>query len=158
MSDKADRGFAARGDRSQIEEGLTLSPKFDKDGLIPAIATDAASGEVLMLAYMNEEALSRTVETGEAHYWSRSRQEIWRKGATSGNTQQVADLRIDCDQDAILMLVKQRGSGASCHVGYKSCFFRAIPTGKAPTSDLALEYREDRKAFDPEDVYGKSSG
>jgi len=157
LTDKADTGFAPRGSRSDIEEGLTLSPRFDKDGLIPAIAADAATGEVLMLAYMNKEALSKTIATGEAHYWSRSRQEIWRKGATSGNTQQIVDLRIDCDQDAILMLVRQRGSGASCHVGYSSCFFRAIPTGTPPSPDLKLEYREAGKAFDPAEVYGKSS-
>lgn len=154
MSELASSGFAVRGNRSEIEEGFTLSPKFDKDGLIPAIAADAATGDVLMLAYMNAEALSKTIETGEAHYWSRSRQEIWRKGATSGNTQQVADLRIDCDQDAILMLVKQKG-GASCHVGYKSCFFRAIPTGEKLSENLTLEYRETQKAFDPDEVYGK---
>ncbi|PLX34871.1 MAG: phosphoribosyl-AMP cyclohydrolase [Hyphomicrobiales bacterium] len=157
LCDETTAVFAPRGERGEIEEGLTLSPKFDQDGLIPAIAADADSGDVLMLAYMNEEALALTIATGEAHYWSRSRSEIWRKGATSGNTQKIVDLRIDCDQDAILMKVTQRGSGASCHLGFKSCFFRAIPTGAAPSADLKLEYREHDKAFDPAEVYGKST-
>lgn len=157
MTDKAKPGFAPRGDRSEIEEGLTLCPKFDRDGLLPAIAADANTGEVLMLAYMNDEALQKTIATGEAHYWSRSRREIWHKGATSGNIQKIVDLRIDCDQDAILMIVAQQGRGASCHTGYKSCFFRAIPTQIQLAADLKLEYREDSKTFDPKEVYGKSA-
>lgn len=158
MTQAGQTGFAARGERAEIEEGVSLAPKFDKDGLLPAIAQDAETGDVLMLAYMNAKALALTIETGEAHYWSRSRQEIWRKGATSGNTQQVVDLRVDCDQDTILMLVRQKGSKACCHVGYKSCFFRAIPTGTAPSPTLKMEYREDEKAYDPDEVYGKKSG
>jgi phosphoribosyl-AMP cyclohydrolase len=146
--------FSKRGSRGEIEEGFALSPKFDKDGLIPAIATDAHSGEVLMLAYMNAESLARTIETGEAHYWSRSRGELWHKGATSGHTQTLVDLRIDCDQDAVWMKVTQNGGGGCCHVGYKSCFFRTIPFGKPPTLDLKLEFKENEKAFDPEKVYG----
>ncbi|HHK74486.1 MAG TPA: phosphoribosyl-AMP cyclohydrolase [Rhizobiales bacterium] len=147
--------FSERGSRGEIEEGVRLSPKFDKDGLIPAIATDAHTGEVLMLAYMNRESLARTIETGEAHYWSRSRGELWHKGATSGHTQTLVDLRIDCDQDAIWMKVTQGGHGGCCHVGYKSCFFRSIPFGAPPTSQLRLEFKENQKAFDPEKVYGK---
>ena len=158
MTQADQTGFAPRGARAEVEEGVTLAPKFDKDGLLPAIAQDAETGDVLMLAYMNAKALALTIETGEAHYWSRSRQEIWRKGATSGNTQQVVDLRVDCDQDTILMLVRQKGSKACCHVGYKSCFFRAIPTGTAPSPELKMEYREDEKAYDPEEVYSKKPG
>jgi len=114
----------------------------------------AETGDVLMLGYMNAEALRLTIETGEAHYWSRSRQCLWHKGATSGLTQKTVDIRIDDDQDAIWLKVEVAGSGASCHVGYNSCFYRSIPTGKAPSPDLKLEYREDEKTFDPKEVYG----
>jgi len=111
-------------DRKTIETGGLLAPRFDAQGLIPAIAQDAETGEVLMLAYMNADALAATLETGEAHYWSRSRGEIWRKGATSGQIQSVRELRVDCDQDAILMAVTVGGDGGCCHVGYRACFFR----------------------------------
>jgi phosphoribosyl-AMP cyclohydrolase len=103
---------------------------------------------------MNAEALAKTIETGEAHYWSRSRQVLWHKGATSGLVQRVVDMRVDDDQDAIWLKVEVAGSGASCHVGYTSCFYRSVPTGKAPSPDLELEYRETSKTFDPKDVYG----
>jgi phosphoribosyl-AMP cyclohydrolase len=146
--------FAARGDRTEIEEGGKFAPKFDENGLLPAIATDAETGEVLMLAWMNEEALARTIATGEAHYWSRSRQELWHKGATSGHVQTVIEIRTDCDQDAIWMKVAMKGPGA-CHVGYKSCFYRAIPTGTAPSPALELRQCEPDKAFDPASVYKK---
>lgn len=106
-----------------IEETDTLTLKFDKNELIAAIAQDFETKEVLMLAWMNEEAFQKTVETGEAHYWSRSRQELWHKGATSGHLQQVKEIRIDCDQDAVLLLIEQKGIGA-CHTGRKSCFYR----------------------------------
>jgi phosphoribosyl-AMP cyclohydrolase len=110
--------------RATLETGATFAPRFDADGLIPAIAQDAASGEVLMLAYMNADALAQTLATGEAHYWSRSRRELWHKGATSGQTQTVLDLRTDCDQDTILLRVQANGDGGCCHVGYRSCFYR----------------------------------
>jgi phosphoribosyl-AMP cyclohydrolase len=112
-------------DRAALEEGATFAPRFDADGLIPAIAQDAETGEVLMLAYMNADALAATLETGEAHYWSRSRGELWHKGAISGQTQTVLELRTDCDQDTILMKVRANGDGGCCHVGYRSCFYRS---------------------------------
>jgi phosphoribosyl-AMP cyclohydrolase len=144
-------GFAPRVSVEQVEEGRELAPRFDADGLIAAITTDAESGEVLMLGYMNAEALKRTIATGEAHYWSRSRQCLWHKGATSGFVQKVVELRIDDDQDALWLRVRVEGS-ASCHVGYRSCFYRAIPLGAEATSDL--HFVEDAKTFDPRAVYG----
>ncbi|HQF30253.1 MAG TPA: phosphoribosyl-AMP cyclohydrolase [Hyphomicrobiales bacterium] len=147
--------FAGRGDKSALETGTALSPKFDRDGLIPCIATDADTGEVLMFAYMNETSLALTIETGIAHYWSRSRQELWKKGETSGNLQRIVEARTDCDQDVVWIRVRVDGAGASCHVGYKSCFYRRIPVGVPATPDLALEFAEDAPLFDPKDVYGK---
>ena len=114
--------------RADIEEGTAFSPRFDANGLVPVVVTSAASGEVLMLAYMNDEAVARTIETGEAHYWSRSRRCLWRKGATSGFVQRVAEMRIDDDQDAVWLRVQIEG-GASCHLGYRSCFYRSVPLG-----------------------------
>jgi len=154
MTENSDTPFAPRTSVEQVEEGAELAPKFDADGLLPVVTTDAATGEVLMLGYMTAAALTRTIETGEAHYWSRSRQALWHKGATSGLVQKVLDLRIDDDQDAVWLAVDVAGSGASCHVGYRSCFYRSVPTGQAPTRDLKLVYREDDKTFDPQDVYG----
>lgn len=142
--------FAARGSHAEIEEGTALAPKFDADGLIPAIAADAGDGTVLMLAWMNAEALTATIATGEAHYWSRSRREMWRKGGTSGHVQRVREVRLDCDQDAVLLLVEQEGPGA-CHVGYRACFYRrVVPDG---AGGVALETVEP-KAYDPAEVYG----
>lgn len=115
--------FKAIADTHELEEGARLAPRFDAQGLVPAIVTDAETGGVLMLAYMNDAALARTLETGEAHYYSRSRQALWRKGATSGQVQEVLELRIDCDQDSLWLKVRQHGSGC-CHVGYRSCFYR----------------------------------
>lgn len=139
----------------EVEEGHVLAPKFDADGLLPCVTTDDASGEVLMLGYMNAEALALTIQTGEAHYWSRSRKLLWRKGATSGLKQEVVELRVDDDQDAVWLRVKVGGSGASCHVGFRSCFYRAVPTQTdTPTSELTLEYKEAEKTFDPLEVYG----
>lgn len=132
--------FAPRGTHDEIENGVSLMPKFDADGLIPVITQDAASGEVLMFAWMNAEALARTIETGQAWYWSRSRQGFWRKGETSGQTQTVRDIRIDCDQDVVLLKVDVGGDGGACHVGYRSCFFRSVPLGKANGPlDLRIE-------------------
>jgi len=144
--------FAARTTVEQVEEGLALAPKFDCDGLIPCITTDANTGEVLMLGYMNGEALRLTIETGEAHYFSRARQVVWHKGATSGLVQKVVEARVDDDQDAIWLRVYVAGCGASCHVGYRSCFYRAVPVGDDAGQPLKL--LEDQKAFDPKEVYG----
>jgi phosphoribosyl-AMP cyclohydrolase len=120
--------FAARVDEDTIETGTILSPKFDADGLIVAIAIDADKGDVLMVAHMNAQALARTIETKAAWFWSRSRKKLWRKGEESGNTLAVSDIRVDCDQDAILLKVRIAGDGVTCHRGYRSCFYRSIPT------------------------------
>ncbi|MDZ7644839.1 MAG: phosphoribosyl-AMP cyclohydrolase [Woeseiaceae bacterium] len=153
----ADRplSFATRRSVEQVEEGTDLAPKFDERGLITAVTTDAASGELLMQGYMNEEALRRTIETGEAHYFSRSRNALWHKGATSGLTQKVEELLIDDDQDCLWLRVTVTG-GASCHVGYRSCFYRRIPVGdeRASGEPPALHFTDTEKVFDPRDVYG----
>jgi phosphoribosyl-AMP cyclohydrolase len=150
----SDSIFAKRVSVEQVEEGRKLAPKFDEHGLIPAVTTDARTGDVLMLGYMNDKALAKTIETGEAHYWSRSRNALWRKGATSGLVQKVVELCIDDDQDAVWLKVDVAGSGASCHVGYMSCFYRSIPTGAEPTPELELKFKEESKTFDPKEVYG----
>ena len=118
--------FPTAPDKQALERGAVLAPRFDADGLIAAVATDAATGEVLMFAWMNAEALSKTLETGEAHYFSRSRNELWHKGATSGQVQQVVEARIDCDQDAVWLKVRPQGDGGACHTGARSCFYRVI--------------------------------
>jgi phosphoribosyl-AMP cyclohydrolase len=126
----ASTGFAARGDKRDIEEGVAFAPKFDRDGLIVCITTEVNSGDILMVAYMNEEALRLTLETGVAHYWSRSRQSLWRKGDTSGQVQTVREVLVDCDQDAIQLKVEAGGDGKACHTGRRSCFYRrAVVTG-----------------------------
>ena len=146
--------FAARVSVEQVEEGAELAPKFDANGLIPAVTTDYASGELLMHGFMNAEALQKTIETGEAHYFSRSRQALWRKGATSGLVQKVIEVRVDDDQDAIWLRVEVRG-GASCHVGYRSCFYRRVPVGEeGSASGWRLVFTETEKVFDPAEVYG----
>lgn len=145
--------FKQRTSVEQVEEGCDLAPKFDDAGLIPAITTDYTSGELLMLGYMNEEALKRTIETGEAHYFSRSRQAIWRKGETSGLTQKIEEMRIDDDQDAVWLRVAVGGNGASCHVGYRSCFYRAVPIGTVGNQETQLEFVETEKMFDEKQVY-----
>mgnify|MGYP001299471820 CR=1 FL=1 len=145
--------FKKRENVAAIEEGKLLSPKFNDHGLIPVITTDYKTNEVLMHGFMNEEALKKTIETKEAHYWSRSRNEIWRKGETSGFKQKVIEIRIDDDQDALWMNV-DIGEGASCHVGYKSCFYRSIPLGEIKNSeDIQMNFEEDKKKFDPKIVY-----
>ena len=143
--------FAPRRSVAQVEESLELAPKFDDRGLIPAVVTDHASGELLMHAYMNREALKLTISTGEAHYFSRSRSKLWRKGETSGLRQIVRELLIDDDQDCVWLRVELTG-GASCHVGYRSCFYRRVPLtgGEAP---VELEFTGSEKVFDPEQVY-----
>ena len=144
--------FAARVSVEQVEEGNELAPKFDAQGLIPAVTTSAKDGEVLMVGYMNREALARTIETGEAHYFSRSRQVLWRKGATSGLVQKVVELRVDDDQDAVWLRVDVVGD-ASCHVGYRSCFYRSVPVGKV-AGPIELAFEEKARTFDPLEVYG----
>jgi phosphoribosyl-AMP cyclohydrolase len=146
--------FAPRGGKTEIEEGLAFAPKFDRDGLIPALALDAGSREPLMLAYMNEESLRRTLELGEAVYWSRSRQEFWHKGATSGHIQRIVEIRTDCDQDALILLVEQVGAGA-CHTGRESCFYRKVVASQGGASAAQLEWIGPGKSFDPAAVYGK---
>jgi phosphoribosyl-AMP cyclohydrolase len=153
---EASKVFGERKTVEQVEEGADLAPKFDADGLIPAVTTDYQSGELLMHAYMNADALVRTIETGEAHYFSRSRQAIWHKGATSGLVQNVVELLIDDDQDCVWLRVDVTG-GASCHVGYRSCFYRKITRVADPNvtipGPLQLEFTETDKVFDPEEVY-----
>jgi phosphoribosyl-AMP cyclohydrolase len=134
----------------EIEEGLALLPKFDADGLVTAVVTDVASGDVLMVAHMNAEALAKTIETGEAWYFSRSRKKLWKKGESSGHVQRVAELRVDCDQDALWLKVEQAGEGA-CHTGRRSCFYRAAPLGQKGA--VKLEFRDADKMFDPDQVY-----
>ena len=146
--------FAERTSIEQVEEGVELAPKFDARGLMPCVTTDATTGDVLMMGYMNDEALLQTIATGEAHYWSRSRQCIWHKGATSGLTQRVTELLIDDDQDAVWLRVDVAGSGASCHVGYRSCFYRSVPLGSEPDEPVQLLFTETEKNFDPNAVYG----
>jgi phosphoribosyl-AMP cyclohydrolase len=147
--------FGARISVEQVEEGVELAPKFDAHGLMPAVTTDFTSGELLMHGYMNREALQKTIETGEAHYFSRSRKALWHKGATSGLTQKVVELMIDDDQDCVWIRVNVSG-GASCHVGYRSCFYRKVPLADAAaeqSGNLTLEFTETEKVFDPEVVY-----
>ena len=144
--------FAERTSVEQVEEGQELAPKFDERGLIPVVTTDHRSGELLMQGYMNPEALTRTIETGEAHYFSRSRNVLWHKGSTSGLVQTVKELMIDDDQDCVWLRVDVAG-GASCHVGYRSCFYRRVPLGGAD-GVVALEFTDTDKVFDPATVYG----
>lgn len=146
--------FAPRGSTAEIEEGDRLAPKFDADGLITAVAVDADDGAVLMLAHMDAQALALTIETGEAHYFSRSRKKLWKKGEESGHVQKLVELRVDCDQDAVVLRVRMQGAGAACHTGHRSCFFRSVPLGNAPTPELTLTRNEAGKLFDPSEVYG----
>jgi phosphoribosyl-AMP cyclohydrolase len=136
--------------QSEIEESVAFTPKFDSEGLITAVVTEAKSGDVLMVAHMNEEALRKTVASGEAWYYSRSRKTLWKKGETSGHIQRVLEMRVDCDQDALWLKVEQQGPGA-CHTGRRSCFYRALPLGK--TGNMVLEFRDAEKRFDPAKVY-----
>lgn len=137
----------------EIEEGATLRPKFDERGILPCVTQDATTGEVLMVGYMNAEALARTIETGLAHYYSRSRRKLWKKGEQSGLFQHVERLLIDDDQDCVLLKVRVDG-GASCHVGYRSCFFRELANRSAAT-DFTLRFLETEKVFDPVKAYGQ---
>jgi phosphoribosyl-AMP cyclohydrolase len=130
--------FAERGTPEEVERGLAFQPKFDADGLIAAIVTDAASGQVLMFAWMNAEALALTLETRVGHFWSRSRRRLWKKGEESGNVLQVAEALTDCDQDALWLKVSVGGNGVACHTGARSCFYRSLPLGAKPTQGLRL--------------------
>jgi phosphoribosyl-AMP cyclohydrolase len=146
--------FAPRDSSDEVEEGFALVPKFDADGLLACVATDAATGEVLMIAYMNADALAKTIETAEAWYFSRSRRKLWRKGETSGHVQRVIEMRIDCDQDAVWIKVEQMGPG-TCHTGRRSCFYRAVPLGR-PAGTIELQFRDGTRTFDPVAVYGEA--
>lgn len=153
----APAGFAPRLSVPQVEEGHDLAPKFDAHGLLPAVTTDHTTGEVLMLGYMNAEALQRTLTTGEAHYYSRSRQVLWHKGATSGFIQKVRELRVDDDQDCVWLRVQTTG-GANCHVGYRSCFYRSVPLQAAYTGPRhCLVWQEAEKVFQPAHIYGHAA-
>jgi phosphoribosyl-AMP cyclohydrolase len=138
--------FATRGNHDAVETGTVFMPKFDADGLIVAITVDAATDDVLMVAHMNEEALARTIATGEGWFWSRSRQELWRKGDTSGNRLTVREMRVDCDQDAILLKVEVAGDGIACHRGYRSCFYRSVAVGRPAEGSLAFDETMPRRA------------
>ena len=145
--------FKKRDNIKEVEEGKYLSPKFDENGLIPVVTTDFQTGDILMHGYMNDEALKKTIETKEVHYWSRSRKKIWRKGQVSDFVQIVKEIRIDDDQDSVWLSV-DIGNGASCHVGYRSCFYRSIPLGKIKNEEeLEMEFKEKKKIFDPKKVY-----
>jgi phosphoribosyl-AMP cyclohydrolase len=141
---------ASRGTGAEAEETDALAPKFDRDGLVTCVAVDAATAEVLMVAHMNAEALSRTIETGEAWYYSRSRRELWRKGVTSGHVQRIVEMRVDCDQDTILIRVDQ--TGGACHTGRRSCFYRRVALAAPGREPVRLEFVENR-VFDPAEVY-----
>ena len=148
----SDIKFEQRKTIEQVEESTELAPKFDQDGLIPVVTTDFNSGEVLMQGYMNEEAFKKTISLGEAVYYSRSRKTLWHKGKTSGLVQNIKEIRIDDDQDCVWLRVDVQG-GASCHVGYRSCFYRSVPFGEKSGS-TALKFEEKEKVFDPKEVYG----
>ena len=162
--------FAPQGSSADAESGTALAPKFDAAGGLAAVATDWQTGEVLMLAWMNAEALARTIETGFAHFYSRSRARIWKKGEDSGNLLEVVEMRTDCDQDAIWMRVRMQGLEAACHTGHRTCFYRRIPVGRssigsagdddavaktAPTPAPELQLAGTPRVFDPKTVYGK---
>jgi phosphoribosyl-AMP cyclohydrolase len=141
---------SASAEINDIEEGLALQPRFDASGLVTCVATDAQSGDVLMVAHMNDEALRKTIATGDAWYFSRARQSLWRKGETSGQVQRVVEMRLDCDQDAVWIRVEQ--TGAACHTGRRSCFYRAVTTSEGGTQ---LSFVDADRLFDPKAVYHK---
>ncbi len=147
--------YAARTSVEQVEEGRELAPRFDADGLIPVVTTDHETGEVLMVANMNAEAFAKTIELGEAVYYSRSRKQLWHKGATSGLVQKVREILVDDDQDAVWLRVDVQG-GASCHVGYRSCFYRSVPIAPATQGPLDMKFTITEKVFDPQVVYGNA--
>ena len=145
--------FKKRDNIKEVEEGKYLEPKFDENGLIPVITTDFKNGDILMHGYMNYESLKKTIETKEAHYWSRSKKKIWHKGQISGFIQKVKEIKIDDDQDSIWLCV-DIGDGASCHVGYRSCFYRSVTLGKIKNlKKLKLKFKKEKKIFNPKIVY-----
>jgi phosphoribosyl-AMP cyclohydrolase len=146
--------FALPGSTAEVEEGRVFSPKFDADGLITCVVVDARTNDLLMVAHMDEAALARTIETGDAWFYSRSRARLWRKGETSGRVQRVIEIRVDCDQDALLLRVEQVGEGA-CHTGRRSCFYRSLKPGQPAVGSVALTFVDADKVFDPDEVYGK---
>jgi phosphoribosyl-AMP cyclohydrolase len=148
--------FKKRESIEQVEESTDLAPKFDENGLIPVVTTDHSSGELLMQGYMNEVAFKKTIEIGEAVYYSRSRKALWHKGKTSGLVQTIKEIRIDDDQDCVWLRVYVKG-GASCHVGYRSCFYRSIPFGPELNLNQKLQFEEKKKVFDPKKVYENMS-
>lgn len=152
MSDSPSYSFGSRDDRKAVETDLVFAPRFDDNGLITAVAQDADTGEVLMVAYMNEESLRQTIEKGEAVYFSRSRQKLWHKGATSGHVQTVEKILTDCDQDALVLKVRQHGPGC-CHAGYRSCFYRNV---EEPAADQPVPLGREivEQSYDPDKVYG----
>tara|TARA_B100001109_G_scaffold95100_1_gene77289 strand:+ start:59 stop:532 length:474 start_codon:yes stop_codon:yes gene_type:complete len=143
--------FAERSSIEFVEEGSALAPKFNSEGIIPVIVTETKSELVLMLGYMNKEALERTIISREAHYWSRSRETLWKKGESSGMVHKVDEILIDDDQDSVWLKVSIDGLGASCHVGYKSCFYRSL--NSVENGKVSLDFTESEKIFDPEKVY-----
>ena len=144
--------FKKRDNIKEVEEGKYLEPKFDENGLIPVIAVDFKTGDILMHGYMNDEALKKSIESKEAHYWSRSRKKIWHKGQVSGFVQKIKEIRIDDDQDSVWLVV-DIGDGASCHVGYRSCFYRSIPLGKTKNiQEIEMKF-EEKKVFDAKKIY-----
>lgn len=143
--------------KGEMEEGARFRPRFSADGLITAVVTDADYGTVLMVAHMNSEALSLSLETGIAHYWSRSRGQLWKKGESSGNLQHIVEMRTDCDQDVLVVAVRTDGHGAACHTGRKSCFYRRVVRNE--DGALALEFdASDTPRFDPAAIYGQGQG
>lgn len=130
--------FPAAPDKQALEEGTTFAPRFDGNGLVTCVTTDAATGELLMVAHMNAQALARSIETGEAWYWSRSRGELWHKGATSGQVQTIVEMRVDCDQDALWLKVQVAGDGGCCHTGRRSCFYRVQPLREQADAPLSF--------------------
>lgn len=146
--------FLERKSVFEVEEGLKFQPKFDENGLIPVITSNASDNNILMHGYMNKEALSKSIKTGYVHYWSRSRRCLWEKGKTSGLKQEIIEIKVDDDQDCLWFSVKIPGIGASCHVGYKSCFYRKISLDKS--EEQKLVFTENKKVFDPKKVYGNA--
>jgi phosphoribosyl-AMP cyclohydrolase len=149
-----DQAFPSPGNKKSLESGTTLTPRFDKNGLVTAVVTDFDSGELLMVAHMNDEALSKTLESGQSHFWSRSRQQLWHKGATSGTVQQVHEIRTDCDQDAIWLKVTVAGAGATCHTGMPGCFYRRI---EVKNGEIKLVGDDIDPLFDPAEIYGNKT-
>ena len=144
--------FSKRTSVEEVEEGKSFQPKFDENGLIPVITIDDEDNQVLMHGYMNEEALKKSIKTKMSHYWSRSRKKIWKKGETSGFFQNIVKIQIDDDQDCIILFVKLSGKKASCHVGYKSCFYRELEK-EGEKFSTNLIFNEEKKVFDPQKVY-----